>query len=487
MSTLLAVATLAIVAALITIIPITEIMALTVLITAAVGLFVMSAPSMTLQPYSFGTLSVLYIAFVGGLQPLYRITQNEVRFFDWNVEPLLARASAVTAVSLAGFIAGYLVLQPKRTQPTMSRALPRPHRFAILAGVVGLIMYAAWLALSGSAWSTGLKLLGETASDAPGSGPSVGYLYLGLDLIMASAVFAIASASLKRRRAQVVLILGASLITFALFGFRYRLMILVIAAIALLRVARMYRVRLRHMLVVVVAASVGFTLIGIYRAPAASQATVTYRSSAIGSFDLSAALAIAVDEVPARRGYLSGRSYVPILTQWIPAALWEEKPRPATIGLLADLTAPGAGSALPFWGEVYVNFGWVGAGIAMFLFGAGCRHLDHRLVASRNWFSTSMLGIGLGFTIHVLSRGNLANQVSVAAVLFGVPYLAVNVWRRLSGKADQRPYALSQPSVRGPHRSFMTGTISMHGVSKYNPGQDSSRQGEITNSQLEDT
>ena len=432
-------ATLGITGVLIAVMPVAELMALTVLIAAVVSLLVISSPTITLQPYSFGALAVLYMAFVGGLQPLYRITQNEGVFFGWDVLPLLAGASALTAVSLVGFTIGYIAFRPNRKLDRSSpQTLPHPRRFAIVIGVIGLAMYSGWLTLSGSGWATGLKLLGEQATDALGSGPSVGYLYLGLDLVMASAVFAVAWAASIRKRSRIALILGTSLTLFALFGFRYRLMILIIASVALLRGARMYQIKLRHVLVLVGAASIAFTLIGIYRAPSNSQRTPTYRSSAIGSFDLSGALAIAVDEVPARRSYLLGRSYTPILTQWVPSAIWKEKPRSATIVLLADLTARGAGSALPFWGEVYVNFGWLGAMGGMFFFGAACRRLDCRLAMSRTWFSTSMLGIGLGFTIHVLSRGNLANQISVAAVLFGVPYAVMSLWRRSSRESPRR-------------------------------------------------
>lgn len=91
-------------------------------------------------------------------------------------------------------------------------------------------------------------------------------------------------------------------------------------------------------------------------------------------------------EVPRKRGYLFGETYLGAVTFWIPRSIWEEKPRGvgAYANALLFLNRKDVqgfqGAAYPVSGsaEAYWNFGWPGIIIMFALFGA-----LHKFVATR--------------------------------------------------------------------------------------------------------
>jgi hypothetical protein len=317
------------------------------------------------------------------------------------------------------------------------------NRGAIVLFVIGFLMYSSWLVLSGSSPLTGLKLARglETVETgiAPGEGSSIGYLFLGLDVILVSSIFWLSAARPTASWWTFLLRATAICSAFALFGFRYRLLIVGLAAMVIWYRHATRTLKLRHLVgLVCVSILVSFG-VGIYRAPQGSIRTARADQVALGTFDLSAALAVVVDQVPSELPFLDGSSYWPIVTQWIPSSLWPDKPRSGTVEAIDSLTDAGAGMAVPLWGEFYLNFGFPGVLVGMAMSGAIGAGLDRRLDQAVDPARVAIMALALGFWLHVFSRGNMINQISLGAVMFGVPMLYIR-WsarrtsRRKSGQ-----------------------------------------------------
>lgn len=110
-----------------------------------------------------------------------------------------------------------------------------------------------------------------------------------------------------------------------------------------------------------------------------ASALIANRSDALqSSFDRInhlATTAAIIRDTPSTQPYLWGRSYLPLLTKWIPRGLWAGKPEERfgndwtrRYGFLSenDLTTS---FNLPWFPEMYMNFGWVGVVGIMFLLG----------------------------------------------------------------------------------------------------------------------
>lgn len=431
---------------------------------AVLSLYVLSGQRFVIRPLSFGFMMVAYLMFVGGLQPMARLVWGEYDYFGWDVRKGLAGASWLTLAAMAAFMAGYCVCSPRsprsRTRPVAPSGLvtrSADRRYGLWLIVVGAVMYVAWLLFSGSSLTAGLKLVqnSDTATVERGAGPSIKYLLLGLDVVMVGVVFLYGWCVTVNRLVMGAVVIATGLVAFALLGFRFRLMIMVVGGVVYLVKSGRYRLRSRHIVAVLAIGLVVFPAIGYYRAPAELR-PVSYEYSAVflRAFDLSAALSVVTDQVPDGIAYLNGASYTPLVTQWIPAAIAPEKARSGTIELLDTLTDPGAGASLPLWGEMYSNFGWYGTVCGMALVGALAFRLDRWARSVDGWFAVGLFGVALGFWIHVLSRGNMVNQISVGVVLFGVPLLVRSLSERLRSKgATSNVHKLVSPEVVTRSRS----------------------------------
>ncbi len=99
--------------------------------------------------------------------------------------------------------------------------------------------------------------------------------------------------------------------------------------------------------------------------------------------------ATVMQETPAQVPYQGGRTYLPLLTKWIPRALWPGKPEEITgnqFGRLYGLLATNDETTslnLPWLAEFYMNFGLAGVLSGMFLVGLFFRLLRQMLCTGR--------------------------------------------------------------------------------------------------------
>lgn len=93
-----------------------------------------------------------------------------------------------------------------------------------------------------------------------------------------------------------------------------------------------------------------------------------------------------ISDTPSRQPFLHGKTYVPLLTKWIPRALWKEKPEEdlgnrwaRAYGFLGENDTRTSFN-LPWLPEMYMNFGLYGVCGIMFLVGVSYRFLWKRMM-----------------------------------------------------------------------------------------------------------
>jgi O-antigen polysaccharide polymerase Wzy len=90
-------------------------------------------------------------------------------------------------------------------------------------------------------------------------------------------------------------------------------------------------------------------------------------------------LAIELQAVPSRIPFKHGMTYVQALARPIPRAVWPHKPAASdtelTAVLFPSVARTGGGFSYSFFGEPYLNFGWMGVLVLSALFGAAWRAL----------------------------------------------------------------------------------------------------------------
>lgn len=413
---------------------------LLVLVIAAAGTVLIAVRDGGVRPLSFGFVTVALLGFAA-IHPPVRVVTGQLTYHERNLGPILYRGSLLTAVALVAFVVGYLVHSAPPRPP--NQPIGPDRRIVRAIGFAGVVLYSGYLLLSGRGITSGLDVLqglGVTEVSRGGGGLEIDYLKTGILALIAAAALQVSGLVWHgRRRAAIAWTVGWSAF-FLLFGFRYRVVIFLLAiGVVVVRGRRPVRITLAKLSSVVVAGLIVFPYVGLLRR-GDPDARADSADLIVRTFDISATNALVVDGVPSERlPFLFGESYVPVITQWVPSAFWPGKPRTPTIDYQDSLTAEGVGAALSLWGEVYINFGHVGVAIVFCLLGWVARSLDRRMWARKDWLGLGLFGLGVGLWAHVLTRGNLVQQVGITVMLIGVPYAVARLTIRLTAAPRASP------------------------------------------------
>jgi hypothetical protein len=182
---------------------------------------------------------------------------------------------------------------------------------------------------------------------------------------------------------------------------------------------------------------------------------------------------LAVATYPEHRPYLYGSGYVPGILFWIPRSIFPSKPisTGAVITRLYYATDnPSNNVALTFIGEAYVNFGWVGATLIMFLAGKIVRALNtymrdesHNAPVWLAWlmvspdFATEWRGDFASMTVQALMR---------VIIFLGMVWISGKLLRQeddswhLDLDPSSQPYEPGDPEYEaagGPYEPYADG------------------------------
>lgn len=146
-----------------------------------------------------------------------------------------------------------------------------------------------------------------------------------------------------------------------------------------------------------------------------------------GTFATSAVL---VDTVPDHFEYLYGRSYVEVLAMPVPRALWPDKPEGAVKDLQRAFFSKEIGASFPFSGELYANFGWIGAALGCVLFGFLLEGSWLALTRARTTAGVVVWAAAVPTLLQMFSRGYLAGLIAgVAGFVVGIFLVALALQR----------------------------------------------------------
>lgn len=138
-------------------------------------------------------------------------------------------------------------------------------------------------------------------------------------------------------------------------------------------------------------------------------------------------------------GRTGGRQLLGTLLFWVPRSLWPDKPLDTGVMLAEYKEYNFTNISSPLWAEFYIDFGWVGMIIGLFLVGFFARRLDIAAEAElRLRPSPTVLSCVLPFYSMIILRGSLLQ--SLAYISMAAIFMLLVQWRpgtRRTG--DPRP------------------------------------------------
>lgn len=399
--------------------------------------------------------------------PIRNLAAHDSYFFGKLIMPLLPLGLLYLAFGIVGLWAGYYSSRSARRLASRIPGPPESHAGAVpyawIVALMAIVAFSAYMRVAGLSWVRLLslgQLGGAPATIQGGAGIDQGafsnYLYSTLDWLTSALMLLIAFA--RRGRKWLVVMFVALLVVYSTIGFRFRVVVLVIAPI----VFYYLKAQRRPSVMKVAAAGAALVLligaIGLGRRSFRSGSSVESGTISVASssatfendLDLYQAYLAIVDGFPRDHDYLWGSSFTYLVIQPIPRVLWPDKPDAPVRTILNEILgsdATTAGVAYPNVGEYYANFGVLGVFVGMWLFGLVMRAMYEYLRQHQdNDWTRVTYAVALPFLVQVVSRGYFVQIFQQAAFLL-LP-LGVGMWicRHRSGTLGHDIVGDGQPS-----------------------------------------
>ncbi|HEX8242308.1 MAG TPA: O-antigen polymerase, partial [Longimicrobium sp.] len=270
------------------------------------------------------------------------------------------------------------------------RALPpaeaaAARRLAWWLVALALLAMVAWARVAGRTLWT-FFLPGVFGATDAGGGTDVAYLFLAIEWFMPAFMVLIAAGAMRSRwRALAVLVLVS--IVYVSIGFRYRLVVLWLAAAMLVYLRAGKRPALATLLpgtavAFAVVGWVGWARIYFRSAGAVGGLTTDRRRILLGALSDTRIFETFTAVLGLVPNYVRFAHFRPLLYIFIlpfPRFLWHGKPMPTWLDdVRTSIGTPYsefAGAAVPHFGEYYIAFGWPGMVIGSLLFGMAVKLL----------------------------------------------------------------------------------------------------------------
>jgi len=392
--------------------------------------------------------------------PAFDLLNDNTIFFGKEIRQLIPKGSIYASLGILSMFLGYY----NNIGIRLSRLIPRPTksvygsvRYGLFLGGLGVILFSAFLRGVGLSW---IRLLSfgqfnrvpAVAEAGIIDSPFYNYLWSTMDWFAGS--FMILYAFANRWRRALLPIFIAIFAVYCMMGFRFRVLILVMAPL----IYHFLRNRRRPKTIHIVGAIVlGFLIIGGLGAirgnlRSATRIAVPSFKTIFETFLADLAIyqpfLVVIDAIPRVHDYYWGSSYAYVFIQPIPRALWPDKP----LAPIRDIISVSFGSEIPaqagvFYpnlGEFYANYGLIGIVVGMFLFGISMRTLYEylRRHADNEW-ARILFALSLPFLVQVVSRGYTVQIIQEAT--FIIAPIIVGMW--LSGRRTRRQLSAFRPEM----------------------------------------
>jgi len=379
-------------------------------------------------------LYFLYFVFA----PVNDLLTDNTIFFGHDIAPAISLGFIYVALGLVSIIIGYYLSFGK----TVAKSIPSPkinHKlsiyYAIALGVFAFILLSFWIRGGGSNWIRYLTFnqLGSSAiAEYDGFGSSSFRNYLGCTIDWFIASFVILYAFIKRKRKILWCFFIAILIIFCTIGFRFRILILVLAPLVyhFLKVKRR-NITFRFIVIVIIIIFLIVSILGAVRGGFRGGEMALYPLtfySAWNAFTSSLAVyqpfLVMIKTIPKIHDYYWGSSYTYIFLQPIPRALWPDRPEAPQHVIIRTIFGSNepvkSGVAFVNIGEFYANFGLAGIILGMFFFGIILRILfEYLRCYPENEWVRILYSITLPFLIQIVSRGYFVQNMVEFTFIIG--------------------------------------------------------------------
>lgn len=389
---------------------------------------------------------VVWASFFAGLYagvvPITIAIGGNAVFLERDLSESLSQATLVGFAAMAGLGIGAVASVPERRIPVSSRPefdLDRLGRWTMAIGAVGTLL---WIVIGGIPLSS-LNALAEDSSYGQYIGQSSGVLldYLGYFRFTLVAGAALYTAAAHRRHSYSAASIGWLLIVGSMLtGLRFPTAAAVGSVAILLRPHRPIPVRT----IVATAAVVllAFAYVAINRTSSATQVTAGSAADVLaGGTDIIRPFAAVVESAQGRP-LLLGSSYLYLVAQVVPRAVWLSKPAPPTMVRIWEATDVTSGWAIPLYGEAYLNFGIAGTGLLSAASGFAVGRWHRRIRSSGVTVVTALLLPMIGVS---MSRSLFVQGVYISAFWVG-PTIAVQWWWWRGRRSRVITAAPSRPS-----------------------------------------
>lgn len=379
-------------------------------------------PRAAFSPRLFFTVLIVYYAVLG---PLVMIGRDATTLLGIDTRPVFWKGWLVSACAYASFLLGYAMF--KKTRAVTKVLSHRSSAYLlgiILFGAVAIAMFF-WVAVYAGGISYLFPSYREGAVTTAGAeSPVASYLVNGVNLTFGATSLLLLSFLQSRSRLTgwtLALVVLISVSFYVKSGFRYRIAWLMVdlAATYYLWYGRRPSLLLWAPLIGLAVAVMGFIGatrnywegLDLRKAQGMSVSEVFLNGfSESGTFMI---VSQVLDSVPERLPHTYWEPFWIAIAAPIPRAWWPDKPDSTTLRTLADsFGTPGsaeAGLAVPYFGEWYIAFGWLGVIASSLLMGFVARRVwEWYLERTEDALATMIYAVSLGYMYILFSRGLLA-------------------------------------------------------------------------------
>ena len=395
--------------------------------------------------------NAVYLLYFGVIPMIDIATRNTV-YFGLDVKPQIRPGLILLVPGLLAMSVGYY----SSFGTLLAGRLPKPARngegaipFAFILAGAAAIAFGLFLARDQRSLLT-LITLGQlgVGLDAETADPSAFNNYLKSAINVFVPAFMILFAFLKRQRWLLVPAFVLLLAVYVSLGFRFRVLILLVAPVVFLYLRWWKRPSARSAIVGITILCAVVGAIGAIRREVKTAEKVESITIAevVMSFSKAAALyqsyVMIVDAFPQRHDFVYFLPLTYTVSHPIPRALWLGKPeapiRTIVRSAFESDVPVSAGVAYVNAAEYYASFGVPGLIAGMFVFGALLRMMyDYLRRFPDNTWVAMIFSIGLPYVVQAVSRGYIVQTVVEVVFFFG-PVLFL-MWRQRWPSRRLRP------------------------------------------------
>jgi oligosaccharide repeat unit polymerase len=338
--------------------------------------------------------AVCYFILLFVVRPLWDVEFGSPFLGDWPFEPdtslAFVRSLFYAVFGLCLFLLGYSSPLGQKIGSILPR-LPSRWNQASSSITIGLLTFLGAASLGALATFHGGWNAFVADRAAALTAPGQEYLRQGVALIPAAFLLALTLSIGSSRRAWLIVVAGG-LILAALgiaSGSKFEVLYPVLATVMAKHYLGGLKIGVRHVVVLALAAVVAFPILNNLRHSDSFESALsdtTWSASEVSQHLMARfygidALTLCVRDTPAVLDFQYGGTITPILTAWIPRALYPEKSVVSFGKIFAELymgehfAGTGTSASPTLLGDAYINFHIPGILIVSFLYGVLVRSL----------------------------------------------------------------------------------------------------------------